>query len=150
MNITFETAKLAYNKGYRGKAYFSYYLQNNEKLCMESNLPTMITPIGQFAAPTQSELQTWLRNEHKIYCEVSMYVIQSGEYDGCLAFKAIIKDTENYKEKIVYEKDCFLNYEKALEDSLVEGLKRVVILSESDLTELEYKLAEKEIQELEL
>lgn len=76
-------------------------------------------------APLYQQVIDWFEDKHRIYIETSMYVVDKGEYDGCYAFKSIIKDTENYKEKMIFEKDGFPNRYKALNESIEHALKLI-------------------------
>jgi len=58
-------------------------------------------------SPTWSQAFEYFSDKYRLYAETPMYVIQSGKHDGCYAFKAIIKDTESYKEYIKFKKDEF-------------------------------------------
>ena len=83
--ITLETAKLAKEKGFREETYF-HYSQN-----MVNNLELLIDPLDpqvgtgewkkanynhdgwvfvKYAAPTQSQLQKWLREKHFIHINI--------------------------------------------------------------------------------
>lgn len=77
------------------------------------------------SAPMYQQILDWFEEKHRLYIETPMYVVDSGEYDGCYAFKSVIKDTENYKEKIVFEEKEFPKRYKALNKAIEEALKLI-------------------------
>lgn len=77
------------------------------------------------AAPTWQQVIDWFIEKHKLYIETPMYVIQEGMFDGCYAHKAIIKSDENYKEKIIYEKDTFSSIYSARLNAIEEAIEMV-------------------------
>ena len=121
--ITFETAKLSKEKEFNeicdshfeedGGAYDSYGLTFKPNDKQEHEI--------LYARPTQSLLQRWLREVHKINVE-SNYLPNIQKY-SCLYIpmtgKASIKDI-NYVSKI-----RFNTYEEALEKGLQEALKLI-------------------------
>ena len=122
--IDFETAKLAKEKGFNISfeepplAYtdagtllrFGYYQPNNINFI--------------FAAPYQTELQKWLRNEHKIWVNV--------EFESYLPdvpkYYAEIKslNSKNMGERLLDGFSLFKTYEEALEQGLLEALKLLI------------------------
>ena len=109
--ISFETAKLAKEKGYD----FGYYWRtieerHNNKECLVNYLHT------------QSLLQKWLREVHNIYIEVIASLDDNKIfYESWInvfkkgSFKEISLDVKMYSEK----------YEEALEIGLQEALKLI-------------------------
>lgn len=116
-----QTAKLAKEKGFNQKVNFYYYqnkdkfeLDNgdgdNEFICLNHNEYD-----GYFSAPTQSQLQTWLRNEW----DIQVNVIR--EYDYWTPVLIFIS-RENLEEQIPSISKCF---ETALEVGLAYALKKL-------------------------
>ena len=115
--ITFETAKLAKEKGfdvvsdelwvnnYTGLPWRKWKIDKNQGYHMSS-----------YSAPTQSLLQKWLREEKEIGI-----VVQSdwcnGEFNG---YEFHTEDEEGLTQG-----DTFETYEQALEAGLIEALKLI-------------------------
>jgi hypothetical protein len=108
--ITFETAKLAKEKGF------------NEGLIGMSRGDSASYRKGfiEILAPTQSLLQRWLREVHKFIVEVSFDFTETYTY-----YCAIIEVREPTNEPLYYSIDVFdkATYEEALEQGLQEALK---------------------------
>jgi hypothetical protein len=96
--ITFETAKLASEKGYS---------------------PILLGEVFRKSLPTQSLLQKWLREVHKI--DVFCDCIGSGLYYSVI-YDNNVKEDETDK---VFEQENTTSYEDALEIGLQEGLKLI-------------------------
>lgn len=134
--IEVETAKLAKQKGFQkfnltseiegefhfydndGKIQSGYYKNGSGS---KSGAMTNDKKIGAIysnscEAPTQTLLQTWLRNIHKIFVLVFYdgksfyYQIQRPEWDNCITH---------------FELNKVFTYEQALELGLLEGLKMI-------------------------
>lgn len=69
--ISFETAKLAKEKGYNIVTYSLqyYYAENNHNDLRDS--PHNSSQVESFLVPTQSLLQTWLRKVHDLHVVVN-------------------------------------------------------------------------------
>lgn len=139
--INLENAKLAKEKGFEqhkgnyfytekfGLCYLGYggeYL-NIEKHPKTNDLEVLYDVNGEFEhgdwynAPTQSLLQKWLRENHRIIITILLDRTTNPKY-GIEIFKYI----EGYSYKhIISEDTCFLfrTYEGALEVALFEALK---------------------------
>lgn len=117
--INSETAKLASENGFNEGSYYLYVYPNN-----------VLTKFGavnynseqdglQFEAPTQSLLQKWIREKHKIHIEI-----------GCNGDEHYVNSI-SYPEgdDYVYDQDLdtigFKTYEEALELGLQESLKLI-------------------------
>lgn len=111
--ITFETAKLAKEKGF--DEYVCLHYSNYEGVFMD-DIKNYELDHTKFSAPTQSLLQKWLREEHDkelfIYknLERSKYICYL--YSGVKRYSGF---TENEGE----------TYEQALEKGLIEALKLI-------------------------
>lgn len=127
--ISFETAKLAKEKGFvdivgnwRGKHYYNHLGQLDgdiiESLRKTNRDKEEFQPI---AAPTQSLLQKWLREEHQVHIEIDLdtddafYILKP--------YKYVIDVYQDVDHK--FFKEYFDSYEEALERGLQEGLKLI-------------------------
>lgn len=119
--ISFDTAKLAKEKGFpqdRSQNVQTYETYKGEQLTTD-NVMIAVNDLDYYstiAAPTQSLLQKWLRDEHGIHIEVcrsedewayNLYTINQGNRHIPRGFKT------------------YDIYEKALEAGLVEALKLI-------------------------
>ena len=131
--ITFETAKLAKEKGFDENCY-SYYKNEELKLgpfckTITSNLYGKRTEIFKYTnsekdnhitAPTQSLLQKWLREEHQIYVEAHIAIYTSQTFAWHLAYRFGAEVRTNGCTEYIYT-----TYEEALEIGLQEALKLI-------------------------
>ena len=142
IRITFETAKLAKEKGFKEKVIYYYHLHDNLRnpilineidiLLKNYKTPyevrrdwnTISTEFGyveNFSAPTQSLLAKWLREEHNIYVSPR----ESYAFDGTLDFVCTVNGVfvnHNFKDKPI---NRFENFEEAYEIGLQEALKLI-------------------------
>lgn len=114
--ISFETAKLAKEKGFN--IYQDYQYVDNENTDFKSSFYrhndyqcTLIKKL--YFAPTQSLLQRWLREVHNIIVEVQFYSYNNWNYSIYL------------NEPITEVTPKFKTYEEALEEGLQEALKLI-------------------------
>jgi hypothetical protein len=133
--ITFETAKLAKEKGFNNLesiTYFytkpnskmfgideegrSYPIKNTSKKLYKCGEHLALRIESIFEAPTQSLLQKWLREEHKI----SVTVFSSSQESWSV--KVNNPSIEGI-EQLPYRGEDFYTYEEALEEGLQEALK---------------------------
>jgi hypothetical protein len=130
--ITFETAKLVKEKGfnipvikyYTPKGYCSESEGYRTERLEESNwnngmgsYPTLSKDVC-CSAPTQSLLQKWLREVHKI--DVFCDCIGSGKYYSVIYDNSIKEGNDK-----VFEQEKETSYEEALEVGLLEALKLI-------------------------
>ncbi len=137
MNISLETAKLAKIVGFDNRTSHYYVLEfgsfkESNKLEKwsgfdnESERCLYFRKIGCFQphlalAPTQSELQKWLRDKHEIHINI-------GRSFKCYNVDFIIKYDKEEDNNIVLERDLFTDYntyEEALEEGLIKALKYI-------------------------
>lgn len=116
--ISFETAKLAKEKGFDEKGC-SHLYQLDEKL-VAGNRETYQNRTHCITAPTQSLLQKWLREEHNYF--VAIYPIKDG-WDGDVR-SCNPKDNFHSSDTSF---STFKTYEEALEKGLYEALKLIKI-----------------------
>ena len=122
--ITFETAKLAKEKGFKIPTTVMYkgneksYGHNNEWGIDEKRLDGKFPYTNQqwYSIPTQSFLQKWLREKHNIHL-IAYKNINIDGYDWCFITTDGITNINSYK-----------TYEEALEVGLQEALKLINII----------------------
>jgi rubrerythrin len=135
--ISFKTAKLAKEKGFDWGCQDCYsdrgYLYSNgwcERLddwfedqdFFNSEIEEKQASEKYYTRPTQSLLQKWLREEHKINVEVTWmcekWFCDVYDLKTPMPNKSMCKSLFN-------EKEGFKTYEEALEKGLLEGLKSI-------------------------
>jgi hypothetical protein len=114
--IEFETAKLAKEKGF-GVSGENIY-ENGELLC-EVEFKNWNNGTQCLLAPTQSLLQKWLREKHKILVEATHF---TAEYFTYNLYK---RDNTIYILKLGGLDNICNTYEEALERGLQESLKLI-------------------------
>lgn len=111
--VTFETAKLAKEKGFdlKTQSYYGRCFPETEFEIFCDNLDVFG---GDFScyAPTQSLLQKWLREKHSIDIIITSKVLGY----GYLLYK-------RYPPKNITNHSIFETYEQALEAALLEALE---------------------------
>ena len=123
--ITFETAKLAKERGFDGNCYAFYekeFMRNDGKIiytfgpqCNKNYLESEYKRHnnGKYLAPTQSLLAKWLREEHNIHL-IAYKNINIDGYDWCFITTDGITNINSYK-----------TYEEAYEIGLYQALKLI-------------------------
>lgn len=131
--ISFETAKLAKEKGFRGIGDYYYCFEINGKAPFEIDA-AHCHRVGReeletFEAPTQSLLQKWLREEHGIYIYVDpkTTVTMTPTYVRCNCSWVMFKNGRLVNSKRVDGLKVNSTYEEALEKGLYEALKLIKI-----------------------
>ena len=112
MNITFETAKLAKEKGFELDKYLSIDDENPKNLNSNYN-PRDYQP--WYFDLTQSLLQKWLREVHNIHITVTSISQESWQ-------SHITRKGERLGKSYTEDADT---YEEALEQGLLEGLNLI-------------------------
>jgi predicted GTPase len=122
--INFETAKLAKEKGFNEKVYREYdkfgYLR-----CTSKSANVVLGPYEEllksteYSASTQSLLQKWLREVHKIHIDIRT----NGASGGCYFFY-LFQTKVPFYTLFISEKNSD-TYEEALEYALKESLKLI-------------------------
>ena len=114
--INFETAQSAKEKGFNIPVSMVYYVPSKTLLLAFSAIESNDI---YYSAPTQSLLQKWLREEHKII--VSINIMSDLSY-----YSLLIDINENKLNLRNQSKNRgFDTYELALEDGLQEALKLI-------------------------
>jgi len=111
--ISFETAKLAKDKGYHIFVNYCYDINNH----INSYSGKETYPL--YLAPSQSLLQKWLREDHKIDITIHRSFSMTNSYHYC-----IIVDCDYETED---QQSCTpgRSYEEVLEQGLLEALKLI-------------------------
>jgi hypothetical protein len=119
--ISFETAKLAKEKGFALNSYSGFVF---DKKGIELNL-AFYDMEDKYARPTQSLLQKWLRDIHNIQINIENYHSIKEEKPYNVYIEYMINEHWTYKD--FDEKNDYNTYEEALEKGLQEGLKLINI-----------------------
>ncbi len=120
--ISFETAKLAKEKGFSLWCHHRYSYRENKlgNLEMSPFVKGMVKPDpNQIFAPTQSLLQKWIREIHKLDIEIECYWKDEKEVDTLYVPWVKCNATEDE------EAEFFNIYEEALESALKEALNLI-------------------------
>lgn len=75
------------------------------------------------SAPTIAEVVCWCFKKYKYSIEYSLSIPESGEYDGCYVFSALIKGSMDYKLEVFYTSKEYPTMEESLEDAIEYFLK---------------------------
>jgi hypothetical protein len=120
--ISFETAKLAKEKGFESK---SRYYNGSGELVEVPNIPendyrytNNIAQRFRYEAPTQSLLQKWLRVNHDIHIEIVYWTDNTWSAQ-------LVGDRFKWESGDDYEAFGCDTYEEALEIGLQEALKLI-------------------------
>lgn len=127
MKVQFNTAKLAKEKGFDLPCNGYYDVDKNYELgyiyCHSSEVQNSDLYLG-YTAPTQSELQTWLREIHKIQIEIDAN--WNPETTEIIGYTYVVYRTWSELVNMVFEKrEIFETFEQALEVALLESLKLI-------------------------
>jgi hypothetical protein len=133
--ITFQTAKLAKEKGFDEVwCDYTYCIDYNtvpeDKEIIKCDRRDNVK--GQFhlaLAPTQSLMQKWLRDKHRIHIESSPYNTEDFKLYygvGLIFLDTLTKENWDVDELVNHQiPDMFDSYEDALESGIVEALKLI-------------------------
>ena len=120
--IKYETAKLAKNKGFSWGAIF-YYNEGSDLRQLDSLVDSNYNNIyDKYSAPTQSLLQKWLRDIHKIIVWVEPNYDFAEEQILLDEWFAVITKGSFSNTK---ETKPFKTYEQALEEGLLKALQMI-------------------------
>ena len=120
--IKYETAKLAKNKGFSWGAIF-YYNEGSDLRQLDSLVDSNYNNIyDKYSAPTQSLLQKWLRDIHKIIVWVEPNYDFAEEQILLDEWFAVITKGSFSNNK---ETKPFKTYEQALEEGLLKALQMI-------------------------
>jgi len=126
---SFETAKLAYEKGFNvngsGINVIVYRIDGVltvKKLGHQKELPEKLDK-GVILAPTQSELQTWLRSKNIFAIVEPLFTFATANHIGFYAAVYQPNLNEANLKELYYSLEFYGTYEEALEKANFEGLK---------------------------
>jgi hypothetical protein len=140
MIVSFKTAKLASEKGYDGDCLMYYNEEEQEESCFEHTGEIYFTKEDIevaleneylcYLAPTQSELQTWLRGKHII--DINVYIVPLKNENGPVKQKAEEREyhfliSKNGVQLEMYHSTIYSSYEEALEEGLLNALTLIEI-----------------------
>lgn len=125
--ISFETAKLAKEKGFHERVIY-YYIDSTK--CVDriapgahSHLHVSNKKEGYHSAPTQSLLQRWLREVHGIHVWVVPNLLWQTYH-----FEGLVDRKNTHKSNLTFSDDLMKDtYEEALEAGLLEALKFIKV-----------------------
>jgi hypothetical protein len=130
--ISFETAKLAKEKGFDWECNHSWDDRSLDKIDKTNelvkhskykafNTDDMCDQLMLYSAPTQSILQKWLREVHGLFVNVEHYENKAYRRTWTYSISTVFQVLENYN----FEDNRVLTYEEALEEGLQEALKNI-------------------------
>ena len=127
--ISFETAKLAKEKGFKIPTKVMYkgneksYGHNNEWGIDEQRLDGKFPYTNQqwYSIPTQSFLQKWLREKHKIH--IYLFPLDNGKWG--FENNSILTNLDYIFVNYMYKGKEYNSYEEALEFALLGALKLI-------------------------
>jgi len=135
--ISFETAKIAKERGFNSFTTFQYiqYDDNDWRLKSNQEFRELSESIGigdkiRIAAPTQSLLQKWLRVKYSLYIKVHpVYRDKKVMWEYVIFFldEPLLSGTDGFKNKMSLLNHPYYweTYEEALEEGLKTALKSV-------------------------
>lgn len=131
--ITFETAKLAKEKGFDEICYYLHHplygVVDNSKYHKNSKLNVSDKDKTEYiTAPTQSLLQKWLREVHKSVVTIRVY--NNGEEWDETEYRVSVSEFKHFTTHDSFVKSDFSTYEEALEIGLQEALKLIEIVKD--------------------
>lgn len=120
--VSFETAKLLKEKGYKITPYNGYY--NEAGICVD--IPNSILAkegYNYYPRPTQAVVMSWLRAEMNIFIDICTLSPIAYIYRVCL-----ISDTTGslYEDYACEEGERFMSYEEAVEFALSYVLENIL------------------------
>lgn len=110
--ITFETAKLAYEKNFKALLTVKY---NEDGFLVPYDVDILLSDIklkGKYFAPTQSLLQRWLREKHNIILTIGYNETYPKMYNWDIFPQ-------------IFDNKYYSTYEEALEMGLQKALKMI-------------------------
>lgn len=114
---TYEVCKLAKEKGFNVPTA-EFYNEDGDIGCYPRAFTHNEFPDGDYAAPTQSLLQRWLREEKKI--DIAIVPLYAGGYSY------IVYNIHCRDNRVVNTNAGYATYELALEDALKYTLKNLI------------------------
>ena len=113
--VSFETAKLAKEKGFDVPTDFCYEKSGN------------LVRVGSISAPTQSLLQRWLREGKNLYISIIAHAkSKSVYYEWEVRYISALGNMNKASSVMTIETYRYNTYELALEDALKYALENLV------------------------
>ena len=120
---TYEVAMLAKEKGFN--EYVEAFYAKGCDIAHSQGPEKWNEYNGKYAAPTQSLLQRWLREEKGVCVSVVAYTTFATKNKLCYGW--IVKhNSDGFSIKTIDSDNVFSTYELALEDALAYSLKNLV------------------------
>jgi hypothetical protein len=119
--ISFKTAKLLSHFDYNQKSSDDGYVIATGELSSDYSIDLMNA--NAIAAPTQSDLQTWLRDTHNISVEVNLIRVSSSNTSGSRFTFEVFQLNELHIMIVDSTPLGYLKYEDALEEGLYQTLQ---------------------------
>lgn len=137
--ISFETAKLAKEKGFneyvnsvlaestpKCELYNFKIIDTDGEIvpCCNSSLTEFVNTQNErfYSAPTQSLLQKWLREKHKLYLTINVATyMEEGKYSAELSGYG----KKHFMSPLIDGFTIYKTYEEALEEGLIEALNLI-------------------------
>ncbi len=121
--ITFETAKLAKEKGFDEYTMYHYDFGGSEFM---DDLKNSEHERDEFSAPTQSFLQKWLRETHNIHIEINVCYDEKGHMEGYnfITFRSSVEKIDCALDLIASDW-IIKTYMETLEAGLKEALNQI-------------------------
>ncbi len=115
--ISYKTAKLAKEKKFDLNCHYAQFVEDEEPIYNESAHNWNLYEEG-YSVPTQSSLQKWLREVHKLSVEV---------FSDETHWEVIVEKLPSYSayDSEYSSDDKFNTYEEALEEGLKQALKLI-------------------------
>lgn len=120
--VTFETAKMAKEKGFNESCKCFYEKVLDKVIKWECNGGIISTLRDEFLCPTQSLLARWLREKYNLYIEIDY--IDYIDTCGVKGFAVYLNDIQNNRY-LNFDVIPYDTYEEAMEDGLQEALKNI-------------------------
>lgn len=124
--VTFETAKLAKEKGF--DKWFSDYSEKNHHLKGWRDRDEYLDEVELPSEIMQSLIQKWLREIHGLYIEImvsNQHIPNKGLIYTFIVLKPDLSENRNCINHVSVSKEPLDTYEEALEQGLLESLKLI-------------------------
>ena len=128
--ISLETAMLAKEKGFDIPSRYGYniYVTSDPEVVQKYELDEErnwnISIGASYTAPTQDVLAKWLREKFGIHIWIK-WDYSSLSHREVYSIEGLIKEDDRILRLTIRGANWYRTYEEALEDALIEGLKRI-------------------------
>jgi hypothetical protein len=117
--VSFDTAKLAKEKGFRHKSNYFYLGTKDKNKLVHCAVPEDNNDLDGFTCVTQSLLARWLREKH----DISVAAYRTWAMDNSYNYEILVGN--DFDNMLREECECNRTYEKAMENGLKEALKLI-------------------------